>query len=63
MSKKKKNEKFQQWNNCCKNEQLVSWDCFCSWGCDCCDLSWECPTCGWKYTDNKIKAWFKMIKH
>ena len=29
----------------CRHERTQPWDCGCSWGCDCCNLYYECLDC------------------
>lgn len=57
-SKRKKLERnqaeFLQWANCCYMN-LIDWDCYCSFGCDCCDIHKECSVCNRKYRDKDIK--------
>ena len=40
------------YNECCKiPENLIEWDCYCSYGCNMCDLSYECKVCFKKFIE------------
>lgn len=48
-----KQEELNQWITCC-HDKLIDWDCYCSFGCDCCDIHKECSVCNRKYRDKDI---------
>ena len=44
---------FTRWVNCCMTN-LAPWDCFCTYGCDCCNIHQRCAKCGTGYRDHEI---------
>jgi len=41
------------WAECCEG-RLVAWDCYCSYGCECCDIHQACSKCGRLYRAKDI---------
>ncbi len=37
---------------CCVEENMIKWDCGCSWGCPMCWIAKRCKTCGASYSSN-----------
>ena len=51
---KRKAEVLKHWAECCDGN-LKPWDCFCSFGCDCCDIHQRCEKCGSGYREHEIQ--------
>jgi hypothetical protein len=53
MKRKLRDSDVALWRSCCF-DKLVEWDCYCSWGCNCCDISWQCSICNARYTHSDV---------
>lgn len=48
MSRKRKAEARAR-RECEAHGMLAPWDCYCTFGCDCCRFTHQCSTCGNKH--------------